>query len=108
MGQPVTVIEKASATPGVVRYEINRTITGMGHETYRSIDDAYRPTPADQLARMLFERGGITTVHMNSNIITVHLADASPPTGIKELIEQMYIYYGPGVEVAVPEGAGTD
>jgi hypothetical protein len=108
MGQPVTVIEKPSSTPGVVRYEINRTITGMGHETYRSAADAVRDTPADRLARQLFERGGIATVHMNSNVITVHLLDASPPNGIKELIEGMYIYYGPGVEVVIPEGASTE
>jgi hypothetical protein len=105
MGQPVTVIEKPSSTPGVVRYEINRTITGMGHENYRSAADAVGPTPADELARRLFERGGIASLHMNANMITVHLADASPPTGIKEIIEGMYIYYGPGVEVVIPEGA---
>jgi hypothetical protein len=108
MGQPVTVIEKPSSTPGVVRYEINRTITGMGHETYRSADDAYGPRPCDELARRLFARGGIETVHMNANIITVHLLDASPPQGIKEVIETMYIYYGPGVEVVWPEGASAE
>ncbi len=106
MGQPVTVIEKPSATPGVVRYEINRSITGTGHENYRSAADAPAPTPADELARRLFERGGIASLHMNSNMITVHLLDASPPTGIKEIIEEMYIYYGPGVEVVIPEGVG--
>ena len=34
MGQPVTVIEKPSNQGGVVRFEINRTLTGMGHDTY--------------------------------------------------------------------------
>ena len=38
MGQPVTVIEKPSSHPGVVRYETNRALTGMGHEVYRSLD----------------------------------------------------------------------
>ncbi len=32
MGQPVTVIEKPSSHPGVVRYETNRVLTGMGHD----------------------------------------------------------------------------
>ena len=45
---------------------------------------------------------------MNGNVVTVQLADASPPSGIKEIIEEMFIYYGPGVEVVIPEGAGTD
>ena len=103
MGQPVTVIEKSSARPGVVRYETNRVLSGMGHERFRSADDAQGDTPSDRLARRLFERGGIESVHVNANVVTVHLADGSPPTGIKELIEDLYTYYRPGVEVVVPE-----
>jgi hypothetical protein len=38
----------------------------------------------------------------------VTLLDASPPAGIKEIIEDLYTYYRPGVEVVIPEGAGTD
>lgn len=108
MGQPVTVIEKPSTTPGVVRYEINRALTGMGHEIYRSADDAVGARPADELARRLFARGGIATVHINSNVITVHLADASPPSGIKEIIEGLYTFYTEGVVPVVPEGAATE
>ena len=108
MGQPVTVIEKPSSTPGVVRYEINRIITGTGHETYKSLDDVVGDRWCDVLARRLFERGGIESVHMGANVITVHLQDASPPQGIKEIIETLYIYYGPGVEVVIPEGAGDE
>ncbi len=105
MGQPVTVIEKPTATPGVIRYEINRAITGTGHEYYTSLDDAQGDRPADRLARILFERGGIDAVHVNANVITVHLADASPPSGIKELIEELFLYYREGVVPVVPEGA---
>lgn len=108
MGQPVTVIEKQSSTPGVVRYETNRPLTGTGHEGYWSRDDAVGAKWSAELARRLFDRGGIASIHMNANIVTVHLADASPPTGIKEIIEQMFIFYGPGVEVVIPEGAGTE
>jgi hypothetical protein len=103
MGQPVTVIEKPSSQPGVVRYETNRVLSGMGHELFRSADDVQNDTPADLVAKRLFERGGVDAVHVNSNVITVHLADGSPPTGIKELIEDLYTYYRPGVEVVVPE-----
>ena len=35
MGQPITVVEKPSSTPGVARFETNRSLTGMGHERYR-------------------------------------------------------------------------
>jgi hypothetical protein len=108
MGQPVTVIEKPSSTPGVIRYETNRTLTGMDHDIFRSADDAVGVRPIDVVARRLFERGGIKTISANSNIITVTLLDASPPAGIKEIIEDLYTYYRPGVEVVIPEGAGTD
>jgi hypothetical protein len=103
MGQPVTVVEKPSSRPGVVRYETNRVLSGMGHEYFSSADDAQNDTPADLVAKRLFERGGVDAVHVNSNVITVHLSDGSPPAGIKELIEDLYTYYRPGVEVVVPE-----
>lgn len=108
MGQPVAVIEKPTALPGVIRYEINRPITGMDHEIFRSIDDVVADRWIDTLARRLFERGGIKTISANSNGITVTLLDASPPGGIKEIIEELFIYYRPGVEVVIPEGAGSD
>jgi hypothetical protein len=107
MGQPVTVLEKPSIRPGVVRYEINRSITGMGHETFRRPEDAQGDGPAARLARALFERGGVEAVHIYGNVITVYLADGSPPAGIKELIGDLFLYYREGVEVAVPEGAAA-
>jgi hypothetical protein len=104
MGQPVTVIEKPSAHPGVVRYETNRALTGMGHEIYRSADDVKADRPADRVARALFEHGGVESVHVNANVITVHFERADAHAGVKELIEDLYTYYREGVEVVVPEG----
>jgi hypothetical protein len=104
MGQPVTVIEKRGARPGVVRFEINRSITGMGHEFFRSVDDAQGDHPAAALARVLLGRPGIDSVHVNSNVITVNLAEGGSADGIKELIEDLFLYYREGVEVAVHEG----
>ena len=103
MGQPVTVVQKLSSKPGVVRFEINRSITGMGHERYRSDVEVSGQRPPDQLARMLFEHGGIDGVHINSNVITLEMSRGSDAAGIKELIENMFIYYKPGVEVAAVE-----
>jgi len=104
MGQPVTVVEKASSNPGVVRFEINRSITGMGHERYASAADAQTDRPPDELARRLFDRGGIDSVHINSNVITVELGRGSGTEGISEIIEDLFTYYRPGVEVVIPEG----
>jgi hypothetical protein len=97
MGQPVTVIEKPSSHVGVVRFETNRVLTGMGHERYTSTDQAVGERPADVLARRLFERGGIAAIHVNGSVITIEL-EKSDAKGIKEIIEGLYTYYLPGVE----------
>jgi hypothetical protein len=108
MGQPVTVREKASSTPGVVRFETNRVLTGTGHEIYRSADDAVADKWSAELARRLFARGGVQIVHLNGNVVTVHLEPGTSSAGIREIIEGMFIYYRPGVEVVVPEGAAAE
>jgi hypothetical protein len=100
MGQPVTVTEKRTASPNLARFETNRVLTGMGHEFYRSEADAVDDRPADRLARRLFARGGVVGVHVNANVVTVHLDPATRATaeGLKEIIEGLYTYYLPGVE----------
>jgi hypothetical protein len=108
MGQPVTVIEKASSTPGLVRFEINRSITGMGIERYSSPESVIDTRPVDELARRLFEHGGVEGVTVNSNMITVQVALGASTMGIKELIEELFLYYREGVEVVVPEGVSAD
>lgn len=108
MGQPVTVIEKSSSTPGVVRFEINRSITGMGIERYPSIEAVVDTRPVDELARRLFEHGGVTSVTVNSNMITVQVASGASTMGLKQLIEELFLYYREGVEVVIPEGVASD
>ena len=76
MGQPITVVVKPSSRAGVVRYETNRALTGMGHERFRAGDEISGGTPTDELARRLFARGGIAGVHVNGNVVTVEFADA--------------------------------
>ena len=97
MGQPITVVEKPTSKPGVVRFELNRSLTGMSHEHYHRIEDADGHRPPDVLARKLFERGGIDGVHVYSNVITVDLAKGGTTHGIVDLIRDLYIYYLPGV-----------
>ena len=102
MGQPITVVEKPSSRTGVVRYETNRALTGMGHERYRAGDEIQGTAPADELARRLFDRGGITGVHVNGNVVTVELAEAEAEAeaeGIDEVIASLYLYWVEGVEV---------
>lgn len=103
MGQPVTVVEKPAATGGIVRFEINRSITGMGHERYHPDDNILGVRPPDELARRLFERGGIDAIHVNSNVITLDIAKGANTEGIRDLIEELFLYYREGVEVPTPE-----
>ena len=105
MGQPVTVVEKRTNRPDVVRFETNRVLSGMAHEAFDSAERATRPTPVHELVRRLFAHGGVSRVHVNGNVITVQLTSASSGAGLKGVVEELYIYYGEGVEVVIPEGA---
>ena len=98
MGQTVTVIEKPSARPGIVRFETNRALSGMGHDRFTSLDQITGDRPVDHISRQLLERGA-ESVHVNGNVITVSLAPGVSTAGLRELIEEMYIYYRPGVDV---------
>lgn len=101
MGQSVTVVAKPSSNPEVLRYEINRSLTGQGHERYRSLDDIVHDRPVDVLARRLLEAGGIDSVHVNSSMITVRLAGGSTGEGLLDIIENLFRFYGD--EPAAPE-----
>jgi Scaffold protein Nfu/NifU N terminal len=96
MGQPITVVAKRSSNPGILRFETNRVLTGMGHERYTSIDDIVDDRWIDRLARRLFENGGVDMVHVNGNIITVHITDPSEASGITQVVEDLYLYYHEG------------
>lgn len=99
MGQPVTVVKKPSSNPGVVRFEINRSITGMGHERYSSAPGPEMDRPCDELARRLFAHAGVENVHINSNVITVSMAFGADDSALLDTIESLFIYYRPGVEI---------
>ena len=107
MGQPITVVQKPSFRPGVVRFEINRSLTGMGHERYRSRADAIGKRPVDELARRLFDHGGIVGVHVNSSVITVDLAGGSTGHGLAELITDLFRFYEPGASSEAADTPGA-
>jgi len=102
MGQPIVVVQKPSSTKGVLRFEINRSLTGMGHEPYASAAAATGDRPPDVLARRLFEHGGVDAVHVFSNMITVELSKGESGEGMRELIEQLFIHYREGVQPSIP------
>jgi len=93
MGQPITVVEKASHRPGIVRFEINRPLSGMGHERYDKDTLVEGHRPVDELARRLFESGGVDAVHINGNMITVDLSKGHAAGGLAELIRDLFLYY---------------
>jgi hypothetical protein len=97
MGQLVAVTEKPSTSPGVVRFELNRALTGMGHERYRSAADAFGPRPAAELARRLFATGQAAAVHVYSNIVTVDLAKGATSNGLADVVRHLYQYWQPGM-----------
>ncbi|MCU1501107.1 MAG: hypothetical protein JWM12_461 [Ilumatobacteraceae bacterium] len=97
MGQPVAVVVKQSPTPGLVRFEANRNLTGMGHETFRTAADAVGPRPAASLARTLLATGHVQRVHMFGNIITVDLLKGYTADGLADIVRDMYQYWKPGM-----------
>jgi hypothetical protein len=102
MGQPITVVEKRSHRPGVVRFEINRPLTGMGHERYLAGDTIDGVRPPDELARRLFARGGIEAVHVYDNMITVDLEKGASGDGLIDVIRDLFRYYHDGETVTAP------
>jgi hypothetical protein len=103
VGQPVTVIEKSARRGGIVSFDLNRSLTGTAHEVYRAGDEIFGDRPSDELARRLFEFGGIDTITMNMSVVNVDLAKGGSSDGMKEVIEDLYTYYRPGVEAPNPE-----
>lgn len=97
MGQLVAVTEKPTSAPGVVRFELNRALTGMGHEHFESMVEATGSRPAAVLAGRLFETGQVAAVHVYSNIITVDLAKGGSAAGLSDVVRTLYRYWQPGM-----------
>ncbi len=93
MGQLITVSRKPSIRPDVAIFELNRSLTGMGHERYLSRADASGHRPSDELARRLFDRGGVDAVHIYSNVITVDLEPGADTSGMAETIRDLFIHF---------------
>lgn len=101
MGQPVVVTEKQSRRPGVVWYEANRSLSGMGHESFRVGDQNAHlnraVTSSAELARRLFATGQVAGVHVYQNMITVDLAAGRSADGLGDIVRDLYQYWQPGM-----------
>jgi hypothetical protein len=99
MGQQVSVIEKASPRAGVLRFETNRSLTGMGHERFTSVADAVGSRPAASLARQLLATGKVDSVYVYGNIVSVDVSKGSTGDGLADVVRDMYQYWKPGMEM---------
>lgn len=98
MGQSVAVAQRPTGRPGIARFEVNRPLTGMGHERYRSLEECSGDRPPDVLARRLFEQGSVEAVHVHGNQVTVELAPSATAEGLVEVIRGLFAHYVEGVE----------
>ena len=99
MGQQVAVTERPSPRPGVIRFETNRSLTGMGHEHFATMADAVGPRPAAALARQLLSTGKVDSVYIYGNIVTVDVSKGYTADGLGDVVRNMYQYWKPGVEI---------
>ena len=102
MGQPVTFLATTSPKPGVLRFELNRSLTGMGHERYKAGDEIIGDRPPDVLAKRIFEAGEVDSVHVHGSMVTVNLA-SNEPGDLETVLGGLYTYYVPGVEIPSDE-----
>lgn len=115
MGQPVLVVETPSRRPGIVRFEANRSLSGMGHERFlhgETSAHAAADTPSAELARRLFATGRVAGVHVYQNMVTVDLEKGFDSTGLVDVVRDLYQYWKPGMEPPafedlVPEAEAT-
>ena len=98
MGQPVDVKQTAAGVAGRIRFELNRTLTGQGHERFTSAAQAIGPRPAAELARRLFSSGVVTGVHLFANIVTVDLAPGSRDGDLAQIVTDLHQYWKPGMK----------
>lgn len=98
MGQPVSVVQQPTSRAGVIRFELNRSLSGMAHDRYLSAAEAVDDRPVDELARRLFATGKVAAVHVYSNQVTVELRPFEDADGLLEVVRGLFTHYNPGVE----------
>ena len=97
MGQPVAVEQKVGGTSAIIRFETNRSLTGMGHERFENAAQAKGTRPAAVVARRLLESGQVSWVHVYGNIVTVQLSSGATQSGLDTIVRDLYQYWKPGM-----------
>ena len=97
MGQLVAVEQKAGGASTIVRFETNRSLTGMGHERFTSAAEAKGPRPAAVIARRFFEAGHVSWVHVYGNCITASLEAGASQASLNDIVRDLYQYWKPGM-----------
>jgi hypothetical protein len=123
MGQTITATVRAGAAPGVRIFDLNRSLTGMDIERYRTVEDAKARgmRPPDVLAARLLTEGA-EHVSIYSNVVTVTSPEdtwSAFETRAQYLVEHLFEFYGddagwsyeslglpapPPVDLTVPTG----
>ncbi len=98
VGQPVDVKQTTAGVAGRIRFELNRTLTGQGHEKFTSASQAIGPRPAAELARRLFNSGAVLGVHVFANIVTVDLVPGSRDSDLAQIVTDLHQYWKPGMK----------
>ena len=96
MGQDITVSARRGASPSVMIFDCNRSITGMAIERYATADEAHGSRPPDVLARRLFDLGA-TRVTVYSSAVTVEAPPerwADLEAKVEHVIRHLFGYYG--------------
>lgn len=108
MGQPVTVLVTESTRPGIVRLDINRSLTGMAVERYETPADVIDDRPADMVAERLLAVGGVDAVQVSSNVITVETDGTADVSRLRTEVEELFTYYRDGAAPAPVAGSASD
>ncbi|MFM7820946.1 MAG: hypothetical protein ACKPAF_08985 [Actinomycetota bacterium] len=103
MGQPVDVKQSQAGVAGRIRFELNRTLTGQGHEKFTSASQAVGPRPAAELARRLFDSGAVLGVHVFANIVTIDLVPGSRDGDLAKIVTDLHQYWKPGMKPPTAE-----
>ena len=98
VGQPVDVKQTTAGVAGRIRFELNRTLTGQGHEKFTSASQAIGPRPAAELERRLFNSGSVLGVHVFANIVTVDLVPGSRYSDLAQIVTDLHQYWKPGMK----------
>jgi hypothetical protein len=109
MGQPITVVEKQSSNPAILRFETNRPLSGTGHEHYSSPPSELLDRPVDELARRLFAAGGVESVHIHGSMVTVGLGGGRTGSGLGDIVRSLFLHYDatPAAPAAPPVDQGS-